>query len=229
MFHGHTGTQVRRFVSEGFQLKEAWQSRLAAPIFQNLDFNRYYFEVERKFQRENRGSPIDADIFANAVLLPKQSGKPLTEINIRDRLDQLEDILQRFRRTPQTNMALDSMAHAVVRAYLDSNNTISLLRILNKKQEFGLFPDDYALILMLDFFIQSNNFRDASKVAVDCMLQEEYGAPIVSQAAVYSVFKYVTLLPELDHDQEWHPLLPNETATEAKRRRRRRGQGQGLV
>ena len=36
------------------------------------------------------------------------------------RLDQLNDLLKRFRKTPQTNMALEpSMSHAVVRAYLE--------------------------------------------------------------------------------------------------------------
>jgi len=189
---------------------------LTAPIFHNLDVNRFYFEVERKLGREGRGSPIDADVLANAVLLPKQSGKPLSAVNIRDRLDQLEDILKRFRNTPQTNMSLASMTHAVIRAHLATDNTISLMRMLHNRQEFGIFADDFENVMMLNHFFVAGNYRDAAKVAIQCMLQEEYAVPVVSQAALLSAYKYACQLPDLPDDHAWNPLMPNETEPEVK-------------
>jgi len=201
-------------MSESVQLTEKWSARLSAsPVFSNLDVNRFYFEVDRKLTREGRGSPVDADILANAILLPKQSGKPLSAVNVRDRLDQLEDILKRFRRTPQTNLAMPSMNHAVIRAHLETGNTVSLLRMLRNKQDYGVFADDFANLLMLDHFLRANNFRDASKVAIEVMLQEDYATPIVSQAALYAAFRHAQALPQLDDQDEqvqWNPKLPGE-------------------
>ena len=51
--------------------------------------NKYYFETERKLSREGRGSPVDADIFANGILLPNRETKggptPLSKTATRDR------------------------------------------------------------------------------------------------------------------------------------------------
>ncbi|CAB4064592.1 MRPS27 [Lepeophtheirus salmonis] len=59
------------------------------------------------------------DIFANAVTSVTQC-------------DPLEDLLHRFRRTPQSFKTLPSTHHAVVRAYLSLGKTEELLRIAAK-------------------------------------------------------------------------------------------------
>merc|ERR1719228_3078521 len=82
------------------------------------------------------------------------------------------------------------MSHAVVRAHLEAGHGESLLLILKNKLKYGIFPDNYAIILMLDHFMTAKNYRDATKVAVDCMLQEEYTTPIVSQACLLATFRY---------------------------------------
>ena len=55
----------------------------------SLEMNKYYFEMERKLSREGRGSPVDADIFANGILLPNRETKggptPLSKTATRDR------------------------------------------------------------------------------------------------------------------------------------------------
>merc|ERR1712029_558456 len=174
---------LRNFVSAGFQLTDTWASRLTRPgsVFSSLDINKYYFEIERKLSQEGRVAPVDIDIFANGVLLPNKDAKgklkPLSKTATRDRLDQLDDLLKRFRRTPETNMALEpSMSHAVVRAHLDTGHGESLLVILKNKP------------------------KDATKVAVDCMLQEEYTTPIVSQACLLATFRYALTLPATESE-----------------------------
>jgi len=53
--------------------------------------NKYFFEIDRKFGNEGRGSPVDVEIFATAALKDKSQ---LTEENLRERLDQLEELLR---------------------------------------------------------------------------------------------------------------------------------------
>ena len=55
----------------------------------SLEMNKYYFEMERRMAREGRGSPVDAEIFANGTLLPKTDVKgqlkPLSQTGTKDR------------------------------------------------------------------------------------------------------------------------------------------------
>ena len=212
-------TLKRTYVSAAFSCKESWDERLGASIFKSLEINKFYFDIDKKFQRESRGSPIDTDIFANAILSPAKPGKPLSAVDIKDRLDQLEDILKKFRRTPQTNMSLDSMSHAVVRAFVDSGNELGLMRVLRDREAYGIFPDDYSLVYMLDTFIESGKLREATKVAIGQMLQEEFDVPIASQMSLYSAFKYAMSLPDIneeDESQMWEPQLPSDAKVKKK-------------
>ncbi len=50
-----------------YLLQEAWKSRLISPVIKKLEMDKFFFEVERKFAREKRGSAIDVDLFAQAA------------------------------------------------------------------------------------------------------------------------------------------------------------------
>ncbi len=52
----------------------------------------------------------------------------------------------------------------MVRGCLAEGRTDSLMRMLDDLLNYGLFPDDYALVLMLDHFLEAKNWRDACKV-----------------------------------------------------------------
>ena len=170
----------RNFVSKSYKCDDVWEERLNAPVFK-LEMSKYFFELERKFQRDGHFLPIDVDIFANALLKADGSqGKLLKPERIRDRYDQMQEILQRFRKTKWTNMMLASTPHAVIRAYLDGGGSDLLLSNLDERQKFGLFPDDYSIVYMLNHFLTEaeGNMRDASKVAILMMLQEDYDIPL---------------------------------------------------
>ena len=47
------------------KFQDVWKSRLSSPVLQKVDLEKFFFDVERKFNREKRGSAIDVDIFAN--------------------------------------------------------------------------------------------------------------------------------------------------------------------
>ena len=94
--------------------------------------SKYFFEIERKFQLEGRGSAVDVEIFSNAALI-SSSGAPLSDEIRSERLEQLEELLRRFRQTEQTCLMLPSTHHAVARAFVDGLCTDSLMRILNNR------------------------------------------------------------------------------------------------
>ena len=144
--------------------------------------SKYFFEIERKFQQEGRGSAVDVEIFSNAALLPPPS-MPLSSDLCLERLEQLKELLRRFRLTEQTCLMMPSTHHAVVRAFVDGGNTDTLMSILNQQLEYGVFPDEYTSTFLLNHFAAADNPRDASKVAIVMMLQEEYNIPITSQLA----------------------------------------------
>jgi hypothetical protein len=101
---------------------------------------------------------------------------------------------------------MNSTHHAVARAFVDGANTDSLMRILNKPVEFGIFPDDYTYTYLLNHFLSTDNYRDGAKVAVAMMLQEEYKIPVASQMGLYSTYAYVKNLKE--HNEPWDPQPP---------------------
>ena len=57
---------------------------------------------------------------------------------------------------------------------VDANQTDTLLRFLNHPLQFGLIADDYTHIYLLNHFLKAENYRDAAKVGILLMLQEDY-------------------------------------------------------
>ena len=194
----------------------AWEDRLKSPIFSRLEMSKYFFEIERKFQQEGRGSAVDVEIFSNAALLPPPS-MPLSSDLCLERLEQLKELLRRFRLTEQTCLMMPSTHHAVVRAFVDGGNTDTLMSILNQRLEYGVFPDEYTSTFLLNHFTGAENLRDASKVAIVMMLQEEYNIPIASQLALYSTYLYVKQMKDAVEPWDPQPIpLPEEPEDEVK-------------
>merc|ERR1719412_2156405 len=131
MCNNHTAPN-RSFMSENFQCREEWEERLNVSPIHGLEMHKYYFELERKFTREGIYFPIDVDIFANGLLKADGKQKLIKKDRIDDRLDQMQEMLQRFRHTPQTNFMLPSTSHAVIRGYLEGDGTDKLLKVLEE-------------------------------------------------------------------------------------------------
>jgi small subunit ribosomal protein S27 len=121
---------------------------------------------------------IDLDIFANS----------LTD---KTYLEELEDLIYKFRLSAQAGTLLPSTHHAVIRLFLITNNTEDLIRILKDRLNYGIFPDYYLCNLMMDKFIKENNFRNAAVIASNQMLQEELDNDITKTMGLYSCLKYI--------------------------------------
>ncbi len=188
--------QSRSFMSPAFACREAWEARLDSHVFRKLEMGQFFYEVEKKFARENRGSAIDVDLFAQAARGETQ-------------MDQLEELLHQFRRTPQTVTTLASTPHAVVRTLLAEDRSDNLMRILDDPLNYGLFPDDYCLVYMMDHYLEAENWRDACKVAVHMMLQENLSVPVAAEMAALACYKYAVT----GEPKPWEPQAPERYVT----------------
>ncbi len=177
-----------------FDLQDAWTERFSSPVMQRVDMEKFFFDMEKKFSREKRGSAIDIDIFANRV-------NPGSE----DEMEHLEELLYKFRRTPHTVLMMPSTTFAAVRAFLEAGQTDTLMRMLDDRLNYGIFPSEASYVMMLDHFLVKENWRDAAKVGVAMTLQEEGVVPIAADMALYGLIKYALLA---EKDQPWDPQAP---------------------
>lgn len=108
-------------------------------------------------------------------------------------LDDLQDVVHRFRRTPLTAGALPSTSHALVRAFLAASpeRRQRLLDVLDDRLNYGVFLDSHTANMCMDAFVKEGNYRDAAKIATHLMLQEEWDDPINRALALYSCYAYI--------------------------------------
>ncbi|XP_067003991.2 small ribosomal subunit protein mS27 [Anabrus simplex] len=191
-------TQGKRFLlSNSFPCQEAWERRLQSPIFQNLKLGDLYQDLEQKFQNDGKASAIDIDIFANAV-----KGESY--------IDELEDLIHKLRLSANAVYMLPSTSHAFIRTLLAFDRHDDLLRVLNDRLNYGIFPDDYCSCLLMDTYIKQNKFTEATRVSVLQMLQEDWNHPLTTHLALASCHMFLRnksvweeeSLPEEDSKEE---------------------------
>ncbi|XP_023344231.1 uncharacterized protein LOC111713584 [Eurytemora carolleeae] len=139
----------RGVVNDSFQLREAWQERLQAPVFSKIKMGEYFVELDKKFANEYRGSAVDVDIFANNVKTDTQA-------------EHMEELLHKLRRTPHTVHTSPSTQHAAVRSMLDHGEISNLVKMLDDRRGGG--PK---------ILLEAGELRAAARCASQLMLQEE--------------------------------------------------------
>uniref|UniRef100_A0A146LW95 28S ribosomal protein S27, mitochondrial n=1 Tax=Lygus hesperus TaxID=30085 RepID=A0A146LW95_LYGHE len=168
----------RNFMSESFRCNEAWNKRLSSPILQKVKVGDMFIEMDARLSETGVATAADIDIFANAITDDEH-------------LDELDDLLHRFRMGTGSGNTLPSTHHAVVRAYLNAGETSELLRILNDRLNYGIFLDDYSNLLLMDHFVKKQDFASAAKIACMRMLQENFSHPLVNYVSLFACHKYL--------------------------------------
>uniref|UniRef100_A0A1B6EEN2 28S ribosomal protein S27, mitochondrial n=1 Tax=Clastoptera arizonana TaxID=38151 RepID=A0A1B6EEN2_9HEMI len=176
----------RFFMSKSFYLQEEWDKRKKSPILSKIDVDDLFCELDNQFNTNTVASALDIDLFANAI-------------SDENHIDEVEDLVHKLRFSTEAVNILDSTQHAFIRLFLSFGSSKELMRILHDRLNYGIFPDDYCLILLMDKFIKEKNYSDAAKVAVLPMLQEDFQNPIVKNMALYSCLKYI------ENPSPWYP------------------------
>lgn len=197
-----TGT-VRYFLSDAFKCSTAWQNRLQSPVLQQINAEEFFYELERRFNRDGKVCAVDVDIFAN-------------RLNDNTMLYELSEMMHKFRLTAEARNQLDSTSHAVVRHHLDHENSDleSLFVMLNDRLNYGVFLDSYTASLFMDKLLKMENYRMAAKVSTYLMLQEDFTNPINRMLSLYACYKYLSdPAPFEDMFKSTTPVPNEETAT----------------
>ncbi|GIY70376.1 28S ribosomal protein S27, mitochondrial [Caerostris darwini] len=166
-------TAIRGIVTEAYLCEEEWAKRLENPLLKNIKMEQYFVETDKKFGTKRLVSGVDIDIFAN---------------NIQDesKLDELEHLLYRFRRTKRATEIMDSTNYAVIRAFLKFKQYESLMRILKDRENYGIFPDLFSYNILISTFLKEKLYEEAASTAILMMLQEDFSNKISCVLGVYS-------------------------------------------
>ncbi|KAJ8873041.1 hypothetical protein PR048_026657 [Dryococelus australis] len=176
----------RWFLSPAYSCQDVWEKRLESPLLQQVKLDDFHYEVDAKYQSKQQISAIDVDLFANAV-----QGA--------EHLDELEDLVYKLRLGPTTADTLPSTPHALVRHFLAAGRTDDLLRILNDRINYGMFPDYYISCLLMDAFLRQKNYTAAAQVGVLQMLQDDWEDDLTTHLALYSCHMH------LQQPGHWQP------------------------
>ncbi|XP_022168657.1 28S ribosomal protein S27, mitochondrial [Myzus persicae] len=170
----------RLFLTEAYRCEDVWQERLDCSLLKKVEPEVLYHKLSTTLEQGSKQiSAVDLDVFANS----------LTDNTY---LEELEELVHKFRLSAQTGTLLPSTHHAVVRLLVASNSINDLIRILKDRLNYGIFPDYYLCNLLMDRFIKDNDVRSAAVIASNQMLQEELENDITKAMGLYSCLKYIT-------------------------------------
>lgn len=194
--------EIRRlFLSDSFSCEDAWGKRLKSPILQKVSVEELFYELDNKFASTKTVSAVDIDIFVNAV-------------NDSDHIDEMEDLVHRLRMSSEATNICDSTHHAFIRNYLFFGDHNELIRVLNDRLNYGIFPDNYCSVLMMNHFIRTGDIANSAKVATLQMLQEDFSNELIRYLSLYSCHKY--LLNPTEWEKEVDAERNNDDDEEVK-------------
>lgn len=168
----------RTLLSDAYYCRDAWNQRLEDPVLRNVDVDKYFVDLSKKFGSKTKASAVDVDIYLN-------------KITNKDYAVEFENVLHRLRRSRNSADTLPSTPAAAVRFFMDSGQYDVLLKILQNRLDYGVFPDCYSSNLLMDTFLEQGNHRDATKVAIQMMLQEDVGNAVSRILGVYACHMYL--------------------------------------
>ena len=128
---------------------------------------------------------------------------------------------------------MPSTTYAVARVFIEAGETDTLMRMMDDRLNYGLFPDTPTFAMILNHFLVKENWyylthsladcwkfgaisnsitrirrRDAAKTAISMALQEEGSVadhPIAAEMALYGVYKYAMLSEQTEAWEPWKP------------------------
>lgn len=132
-----------------------------------------------------------------------------------DDIAQLQEAISNLRRSRKTiyaNNLLPSTSHALCRLFINSGRFTSLINVLERRVEFGIFHDPFALNLLFDVALEQGDYALGSRLSTLIMLQEEFGfSQLNDNFALYSLGKYTEsktdFLDWCPHDASQDPIF----------------------
>lgn len=148
-----------------------------------------FYDLDSAYNKTKKLAAVDVDVFVNA----QTDDSFITEV---------EELLYKLRLTSETSATLPTTHHAVIRLFLKIDRVEDLIRILYDRLNYGIFPDYYCTLLLLDHLLKKNDSRHAAKVAALDMFQEDYSHDLVRHMSLFAIHKYLLT------DTLWNDPIP---------------------
>jgi len=167
-------------LSTRYKSRELWDERYKCKLLNDEELVK---SINNKVIKENDLNSLEIDLFIN--IAPPS----LTETA---QLQELVKQLARIRRSLYAHTLLPSTPPAACRLFLYSQRLPSLLHILDNRIDYGIFPDNFSMNLLIDEALNKEHYNIASRLAALIMYQEEFGENYITDMLSWiSLTKYL--------------------------------------
>lgn len=194
----HTSRSLfKSLLTDQYKSTNLWNERLKCPYLSSKE--DLISSINEKVSVGDQLNNVELDCFIN--LAPPNANEigPLRESLF---------MVKTLRGGIYANTLLPSTPHALCRLFLYSEKLPSLIHVIEDRVKYGIFPDFFALNLLMDSALDRENLVLGAKLSSFVMLQEEFGENLITDIlSTLCMFRYLGLKNNFSDWMEYNELV----------------------